>query len=634
MLLLQELWAFSLENIRDKLHDIWIPKMVLGSIINVKTLEATAPRCSVCTIGFVRVKQSKSKSEAGTAATSASNQPTDGDEMYGEHNLCLPCLMRRDLYDLLKSALPRSFRRSEASIWPFKSNEAAALLPPPAALTLTLPKSFRSAAGLGEDSDDANVSSGHLSFLGTGTLPSIATASPPPSPSSSTYAATGSSAVAVIKSTQKGTPANKSVPSPSKNSTVATLARSSSRPATSPPPRASSSSSTLGNRSTSPTVLLKAASTPASGRTTSSPKSDRRAVSSPTADHRATSPGAKVGKSALLGAAVGGKKPVEEVDALPVPKPTVTTLTVDIASGGAGIDQLLELTAEVKRVSSLPTNVAGFSIPQEGPTTSLNDSLRDHTQSPSRRRRNRRINEGNSENDDLALADAKTEIAAKVNLLGKSVVASQALIEVDVAEKLTSLIKASESKSDENSSQEDESSIQSKKPKQSVGVAFMAKFRAKFAPKKKVVELSVEGKPVSKYDLVITPEDDEIEIPKREFHFDKNVPTVASLAQTKKSGVISLPGELALLPMLVATGNYDETERTIRICIKDRQINDGDGLLLLTKMLGMQAEMYKYMGLWPLALALLLDCADLMVGLLGFRDRKSIIALGEVRKLV
>jgi hypothetical protein len=73
-----------------------------------------------------------------------------------------------------------------------------------------------------------------------------------------------------------------------------------------------------------------------------------------------------------------------------------------------------------------------------------------------------------------------------------------------------------------------------------------------------------------------------------------------------------------------------QVERTLRIVIGYQSIDEGQGLLLLLKVLHMQAEMYKQMGLWPLALGLYLDCADMYVGLMGIGDAGTIAAFGLV----
>jgi hypothetical protein len=80
------------------------------------------------------------------------------------------------------------------------------------------------------------------------------------------------------------------------------------------------------------------------------------------------------------------------------------------------------------------------------------------------------------------------------------------------------------------------------------------------------------------------------------------------------------PKELALLPYLIAKGHYEEAERTLRIALGKRAVDEGEGLQVLIKLLTLQAEMYKSMGLWSLALAIYFDCVDMNASLMGFND--------------
>ena len=90
------------------------------------------------------------------------------------------------------------------------------------------------------------------------------------------------------------------------------------------------------------------------------------------------------------------------------------------------------------------------------------------------------------------------------------------------------------------------------------------------------------------------------------------------------------PQELTLIPFLIVKGHFEEAERTVRIALNLRSVDEGDGLMLLLRALNMQADMYKLMGLWPLALGVYLDCADLMASLAGFDALTTIAALGNV----
>jgi hypothetical protein len=90
------------------------------------------------------------------------------------------------------------------------------------------------------------------------------------------------------------------------------------------------------------------------------------------------------------------------------------------------------------------------------------------------------------------------------------------------------------------------------------------------------------------------------------------------------------PKEVTLLPFLVAKGHFEEAERVVRMAIGKTAIDEGEGMFLLLKILAIQADMYKLMGLWPLALSILIDVADLTVNLLGFGDRVTLQALSLV----
>lgn len=67
--------------------------------------------------------------------------------------------------------------------------------------------------------------------------------------------------------------------------------------------------------------------------------------------------------------------------------------------------------------------------------------------------------------------------------------------------------------------------------------------------------------------------------------------------------------EMALLPFFITKGNFEEAERTVRIALGRQSVDEGPGLKMLLLLMSYQAEMYKAMGLWPLSLAIYLDCA-------------------------
>lgn len=106
---------------------------------------------------------------------------------------------------------------------------------------------------------------------------------------------------------------------------------------------------------------------------------------------------------------------------------------------------------------------------------------------------------------------------------------------------------------------------------------------------------------------------------------DGNSVSVASTATivnpTKK------PKELALLPFLIAKGHFEEAERTLRIALGKQAVDEGEGLKILVTLLTLQAEMYKGMGLWPLALAIYFDCVDMNASLMGFNDPATLASM-------
>jgi len=87
------------------------------------------------------------------------------------------------------------------------------------------------------------------------------------------------------------------------------------------------------------------------------------------------------------------------------------------------------------------------------------------------------------------------------------------------------------------------------------------------------------------------------------------------------------PKELALLPFLIAKGHFEEAERTLRIALGKHAVDEGEGLKVLVTLLTLQAEMYKAMGLWPLALAIYFDCVDMNASLMGFQDSATLASM-------
>lgn len=137
-----DIWARIIEHVREKLLNDWLPRCNLEPLISPKTWKVDAPRCSVCSIGFVRMSTEKRQNElfkgvmrpklqtivGGTVYDHVkgvwmSTEP-DGSFEYSEYNLCFPCLVRRELYEKVQATFPRNQRSkmaaNSAEIWPFK----------------------------------------------------------------------------------------------------------------------------------------------------------------------------------------------------------------------------------------------------------------------------------------------------------------------------------------------------------------------------------------------------------------------------------------------------------------------------------------------------------------------------------
>jgi len=111
-----DLWAIMIEDVRCKLLNEWLPRSSLGPVTDVKTWKASVPRCIVCALGFARMKQNHNHK------LFEKNNSKDNVEIE-DHLLCLPCIIRRDLYNKAKLALPRSFRKQGTDNWPLKGSQ-------------------------------------------------------------------------------------------------------------------------------------------------------------------------------------------------------------------------------------------------------------------------------------------------------------------------------------------------------------------------------------------------------------------------------------------------------------------------------------------------------------------------------
>eukprot|EP01041_Mallomonas_annulata_P002165 gene2165-4214_t len=92
--------------------------------------------------------------------------------------------------------------------------------------------------------------------------------------------------------------------------------------------------------------------------------------------------------------------------------------------------------------------------------------------------------------------------------------------------------------------------------------------------------------------------------------------------------------ELTAVPFSIASGHYVEAERLLRVSLG---VGMGVGVggdgseeeksFRLFRTLCLQADMYKLMGLWPLAMGLYLDAVELITSVMGYGDIRAMRAL-------
>ena len=78
-----------------------------------------------------------------------------------------------------------------------------------------------------------------------------------------------------------------------------------------------------------------------------------------------------------------------------------------------------------------------------------------------------------------------------------------------------------------------------------------------------------------------------------------------------------------MMPFLLAKGLFNEVERGARMMLGLKSVNEGEGMMNMVKAFCVQAELYKNMGLWVLALADYMDSMDATIMLLGYQQTQS-----------
>lgn len=84
------------------------------------------------------------------------------------------------------------------------------------------------------------------------------------------------------------------------------------------------------------------------------------------------------------------------------------------------------------------------------------------------------------------------------------------------------------------------------------------------------------------------------------------------------------PQELALVPFLIAKGQYDEVERLLRVTMCLEDILGEAGAVHTVQVLFLQADMYMLLDLFPLAFGLYLDSVDILASSLGMDDARFV----------
>lgn len=124
-----------LESVRAKLFDEWMPEIRLESVVSPRTWQPGAPRCSVCTVGFVRFRSTIAAFQENPLAYIQQHgaQSISTSEANTSHvHLCLACAVRKELFVLSKSHFSTKNGSTEQLVaWPFmhRKNVKAATLP-------------------------------------------------------------------------------------------------------------------------------------------------------------------------------------------------------------------------------------------------------------------------------------------------------------------------------------------------------------------------------------------------------------------------------------------------------------------------------------------------------------------------
>lgn len=129
----QSSWISILDHIQTKYFTVWKANMEMELLIDVVSWNSTAPKCSLCNIGYVRTKDSlkmyRENPDQYIAQARQSMLHLAEEDNKLEYFLCLPCLMKKELFEKIKQSLPRSFRKSLHLRWPIIAMDKVPLPP-------------------------------------------------------------------------------------------------------------------------------------------------------------------------------------------------------------------------------------------------------------------------------------------------------------------------------------------------------------------------------------------------------------------------------------------------------------------------------------------------------------------------
>ena len=110
-----------------------LPNVLLQPLIDAKTWKPIAPRCQLCLVGFVRfadtIHEFKEKFDCDAAAYLGKYAYPECTKEVDTKRLCMPCLLRKVLFDKIVLTFPRSTRMTHRDLkWPFSASSKESII--------------------------------------------------------------------------------------------------------------------------------------------------------------------------------------------------------------------------------------------------------------------------------------------------------------------------------------------------------------------------------------------------------------------------------------------------------------------------------------------------------------------------